>query len=41
MLDVQTASFSFILGYGWRRASVVRVPVFGWRTFHDLRLING
>jgi len=27
--------------YGWRRGSVVRTSVFGWRTFPDLRLIYG
>jgi len=25
----------------WRRGSVVRTSVFGWRTFSDLRLIYG
>ena len=25
----------------WRRGSVVRTSVFGWRTFPDLRLIYG
>ena len=27
--------------FGWRRGSVVRTSVFGWRTFPDLRLIYG
>jgi len=30
---------SFIIG--WRRGSVVRASVFGWRTFPDLCLIYG
>jgi len=31
----------FSVPLGWRRGSVVRTPVFGWRTFPDLHLIYG
>jgi len=27
--------------FGWRRGSVVRTSVFGWRSFPDLRPIYG
>jgi len=31
----------FVFVIGWRRGSVFRTSVSGWRTFRDLRLIYG